>query len=173
MPRSSRHRPRGAEGLLAVLNRQVSIENIQKTVADISRSRSRRCTRRSASVPWPSAAGRDGVGEGAQPAEPSEIGEASGPRPHDRLHACRKTQELRETDQDFARDYPNCSKYSWLSALNPCKPVHRLGPGRMPRFCPQLRLFTGPFAPISKSLNSLIASTNSELSRSGPSPVSC
>jgi chromosomal replication initiator protein len=35
-----------------------------------------------------------------------EIGEAFGGRDHTTvLHACRKTQELRETDQEFARDY--------------------------------------------------------------------
>jgi chromosomal replication initiator protein len=35
-----------------------------------------------------------------------EIGEAFGGRDHTTfLHACRKTLELRETDQEFARDY--------------------------------------------------------------------
>jgi chromosomal replication initiator protein len=35
-----------------------------------------------------------------------EIGEAFGGRDHTTvLHACRKTAELRENDQEFARDY--------------------------------------------------------------------
>jgi len=35
-----------------------------------------------------------------------EIGEAFGNRDHTTvLHACRKTQELRDADQEFARDY--------------------------------------------------------------------
>jgi chromosomal replication initiator protein len=93
--------------LLAVLNRQVSIENIQKTVADyfkikVSEMYSKKRFR---SVARPRQVAMALSKELTQQSLP-EIGEAFGGRDHTTvLHACRKTQELRETDQDFARDY--------------------------------------------------------------------
>jgi chromosomal replication initiator protein len=93
--------------LLAVLNRQVSIENIQKTVADyfkikVSEMYSKKRFR---SVARPRQVAMALAKELTQQSLP-EIGEAFGGRDHTTvLHACRKTQELRETDPEFARDY--------------------------------------------------------------------
>src|SRR5688500_9481870 len=90
--------------LLAVLNRQVSIENIQKTVADyfkikVSEMYSKKRFR---SVARPRQVAMALAKELTQQSLP-EIGEAFGGRDHTTvLHACRKTQELRETDQEFA-----------------------------------------------------------------------
>ena len=93
--------------LLAVLNRQVSIENIQKTVADyfkikVSEMYSKKRFR---SVARPRQIAMALAKELTQQSLP-EIGEAFGGRDHTTvLHACRKTLELRENDQEFARDY--------------------------------------------------------------------
>jgi chromosomal replication initiator protein len=93
--------------LLAVLNRQVSIENIQKTVADyfkikVSEMYSKKRFR---SVARPRQVAMALAKELTQQSLP-EIGEAFGGRDHTTvLHACRKTAELRETDSEFARDY--------------------------------------------------------------------
>ena len=93
--------------LLAVISRQVSIENIQKTVADyykikVSEMYSKKRFR---SVARPRQIAMALSKELTQQSLP-EIGEAFGGRDHTTvLHACRKTAELRETDQDFARDY--------------------------------------------------------------------
>ena len=93
--------------LLAVLNRQVSIENIQKTVADyfkikVSEMYSKKRFR---SVARPRQVAMALAKELTQQSLP-EIGEAFGGRDHTTvLHACRKTQELRDTDQEFARAY--------------------------------------------------------------------
>ena len=93
--------------LLAVLNRQVSIENIQKTVADyfkikVSEMYSKKRFR---SVARPRQVAMALAKELTQQSLP-EIGEAFGGRDHTTvLHACRKILELRETDQEFARGY--------------------------------------------------------------------
>ncbi len=93
--------------LLAVLNRQVSIENIQKTVADyfkikVSEMYSKKRFR---SVARPRQVAMALAKELTQQSLP-EIGEAFGGRDHTTvLHACRKIVELRDTDQQFARDY--------------------------------------------------------------------
>src|SRR5205085_418486 len=96
---------RGAlKDLLAVLNRQVSIENIQKTVADyfkikVSEMYSKKRFR---SVARPRQVAMALAKELTQQSLP-EIGEAFGGRDHTTvLHACRKTQELRETDEQCA-----------------------------------------------------------------------
>ena len=93
--------------LLAVLNRQVSIENIQKTVADyfkikVSEMYSKKRFR---SVARPRQVAMALSKELTQQSLP-EIGEAFGGRDHTTvLHACRKTVELRESDPEFARAY--------------------------------------------------------------------
>jgi len=93
--------------LLAVLSRQVSIENIQKTVADyykikVSEMYSKKRFR---SVARPRQVAMALAKELTQQSLP-EIGEAFGGRDHTTvLHACRKVLELRDGDQDFARDY--------------------------------------------------------------------
>ncbi|QJR13219.1 chromosomal replication initiator protein DnaA [Usitatibacter palustris] len=93
--------------LLAVISRQVSIENIQKTVADyykikVSEMYSKKRYR---SIARPRQVAMALSKELTQQSLP-EIGEAFGGRDHTTvLHACRKIVELREGDQDFARDY--------------------------------------------------------------------
>jgi len=93
--------------LLAVISRQVSIENIQKTVADyykikVSEMYSKKRYR---SIARPRQVAMSLAKELTQQSLP-EIGEAFGGRDHTTvLHACRKTAELREIDQEFARDY--------------------------------------------------------------------
>ncbi len=93
--------------LLAVLTRQVSIENIQKTVADyykikVSEMYSKKRFR---SVARPRQVAMALAKELTQQSLP-EIGESFGGRDHTTvLHACRKVQELRDGDQEFARDY--------------------------------------------------------------------
>jgi chromosomal replication initiator protein len=93
--------------LLAVLNRQVSIENIQKTVADYFKIKvsDMYSKKRFRSVARPRQVAMALAKELTQQSLP-EIGEAFGGRDHTTvLHACRKTAELRESDQEFARDY--------------------------------------------------------------------
>ena len=93
--------------ILNIANRQVSVEGIQKTVAEyfkikIADMHSKKRTR---NVARPRQVAMALAKELTQQSLP-EIGEAFGGRDHTTvLHACRKTQELRETDQEFARDY--------------------------------------------------------------------
>jgi chromosomal replication initiator protein len=93
--------------LLAVLNRQVSIENIQKTVADyykikVSEMYSKKRVRSLARPRQMAMA----LAKQLTPMSLPEIGEAFGGRDHTTvLHACRKVHELVESDQSFARDH--------------------------------------------------------------------
>jgi chromosomal replication initiator protein len=93
--------------LLAVLTRQVSIENIQKTVADYFKIKvsDMYSKKRFRSVARPRQVAMALAKELTQQSLP-EIGEAFGGRDHTTvLHACRKVQELRDTDQEFSRGY--------------------------------------------------------------------
>lgn len=93
--------------LLAVLTRQVSIENIQKTVADYFKIKvsDMYSKKRFRSVARPRQVAMALAKELTQQSLP-EIGEAFGGRDHTTvLHACRKILELRDTDQEFARGY--------------------------------------------------------------------
>lgn len=93
--------------LLAVLNRQISIENIQKTVADyykikVSEMYSKKRVRSLARPRQIAMA----LAKDLTPLSLPEIGDAFGGRDHTTvLHACRKVQELVETDSDIARDH--------------------------------------------------------------------
>jgi chromosomal replication initiator protein len=93
--------------LLAVLNRQISIDNIQKTVADyfkikVSEMYSKKRVRSLARPRQIAMALAKDLTSMSLP----EIGEAFGGRDHTTvLHACRKVQELIENDQDIARDH--------------------------------------------------------------------
>ena len=93
--------------LLAVLNRQISIENIQKTVADyfkikVSEMYSKKRVR---SIARPRQIAM-ALAKDLTPMSLPEIGEAFGGRDHTTvLHACRKVQELIGNDQDIARDH--------------------------------------------------------------------
>jgi chromosomal replication initiator protein len=92
--------------LLAVQNRQVSVENIQKTVADyykikVSEMYSKK---RSRNVARPRQIAMALAKELTQLSLP-DIGEAFGGRDHTTvLHACRKVASLRATDTDITRD---------------------------------------------------------------------
>jgi len=92
--------------LLAVQNRQISVENIQKTVADyykikVSEMYSKR---RSRNVARPRQIAMALAKELTQLSLP-DIGEAFGGRDHTTvLHACRKVASLRATDTDITRD---------------------------------------------------------------------
>ena len=95
--------------LLALQDRLVSIENIQKTVAEyfqikktdlLSKRRTRTVTR-------PRQVAMSLSKEITNHSLP-EIGEAFGGRDHTTvLHACRKVKELRESDRDIDEDYIN------------------------------------------------------------------
>jgi len=92
--------------LLAMQNRQISIENIQKTVADyykikVSEMYSKKRTR---NVARPRQIAMALAKELTQMSLP-DIGEAFGGRDHTTvLHACRKIMDLRTTNGDISRD---------------------------------------------------------------------
>ena len=93
--------------LLAVQNRQVSIENIQKTVADYHKIKVAEMysKKRVRSLARPRQVAMALAKELTSLSLP-DIGEAFGGRDHTTvLHACRKIRELMETDGDLARDY--------------------------------------------------------------------
>jgi chromosomal replication initiator protein len=93
--------------LLAVLTRQVSIDNIQKTVADyykikVAEMYSKKRVRSLARPRQVAMA----LAKELTPMSLPEIGEAFGGRDHTTvLHACRRVQELVEADQTLARDH--------------------------------------------------------------------
>jgi chromosomal replication initiator protein len=93
--------------LLAVLNRQVSIDNIQKTVADyykikVAEMYSKKRVRSLARPRQIAMA----LAKELTPMSLPEIGEAFGGRDHTTvLHACRKVQQLVEADHMIARDH--------------------------------------------------------------------
>ncbi len=93
--------------LLAVLNRQISIDNIQKTVADyykikVAEMYSKKRVRSLARPRQIAMA----LAKELTPMSLPEIGEAFGGRDHTTvLHACRKVSELVEADHVVARDH--------------------------------------------------------------------
>jgi chromosomal replication initiator protein len=93
--------------LLAVLNRQISIDNIQKTVADyykikVAEMYSKKRVRSLARPRQIAMA----LAKELTPMSLPEIGEAFGGRDHTTvLHACRKVQQLIEADHMVARDH--------------------------------------------------------------------
>jgi chromosomal replication initiator protein len=93
--------------LLAVQTRQISVENIQKTVADYYKVRVSEMfsKKRSRIVARPRQVAMALAKELTSLSLP-DIGEAFGGRDHTTvLHACRKIAELRSTQPDIARDY--------------------------------------------------------------------
>lgn len=98
--------------LLAVQNRQISIENIQKTVADyykikVSEMYSKKRTR---NVARPRQVAMALAKELTQLSLP-DIGDAFGGRDHTTvLHACRKITDLRTTNGDISRDVTSLLK---------------------------------------------------------------
>jgi chromosomal replication initiator protein len=103
---------RALRDLLALQDRQVSIDNIQRTVAeyysikiaDINSKRRNRTIARPRQIAMALAK------ELTNHSLP-EIGDAFGGRDHTTvLHACRKVAELRESSTDVAEDYKNLSR---------------------------------------------------------------
>ena len=95
--------------LLSVQNRQISIENIQKTVADYFKIKVAEMysKKRMRSLARPRQFAMAIAKELTSLSLP-DIGEAFGGRDHTTvLHACRKIQELIENDSEVARDYTN------------------------------------------------------------------
>jgi chromosomal replication initiator protein len=93
--------------LLAVQTRQISVENIQKTVADYYKVRVAEMfsKKRSRTVARPRQVAMALAKELTTLSLP-DIGEAFGGRDHTTvLHACRKIAELRSTQVDMARDF--------------------------------------------------------------------
>ncbi len=95
--------------LLALQDRLVSIDNIQRTVADYYKIKVAEFSskRRSRSVARPRQLAMALAKELTNHSLP-EIGDAFGGRDHTTvLHACRKIKELRETDNDIREDFKN------------------------------------------------------------------
>ena len=95
--------------LLALQERMVSIENIQKTVAEYYKIKKADLLskRRTRTVTRPRQVAMSLSKEITNHSLP-EIGEAFGGRDHTTvLHACRKVKELRESDSDIDEDYVN------------------------------------------------------------------
>jgi chromosomal replication initiator protein len=95
--------------LLALQDRQVSIDNIQRTVAEYYKIKIADLTskRRSRSVARPRQVAMSLSKELTNHSLP-EIGDAFGGRDHTTvLHACKKIKELRESDADIHEDYKN------------------------------------------------------------------
>jgi len=95
--------------LLALQDKLVTVENIQKTVADYYKIRvaDLHSKRRSRSITRPRQLAMALAKELTSHSLP-EIGDAFGGRDHTTvLHACRKVGELRETDSRFSEDYAN------------------------------------------------------------------
>ncbi len=99
--------------LLALQDKQVSIDNIQRVVADYYKIKvaDLLSKRRSRSVARPRQVAMSLAKELTNHSLP-EIGNAFGGRDHTTvLHACRKIKELRETDTDIAEDYKNLLRH--------------------------------------------------------------
>jgi chromosomal replication initiator protein len=95
--------------LLAIQDRQVGLDNIQKTVADYYNIRigDMHSKRRTRSIARPRQVAMALAKELTNHSLP-EIGDAFGGRDHTTvLHACRKIEELRETSRDIREDYNN------------------------------------------------------------------
>lgn len=95
--------------LLAIQDRQVGIENIQKTVADYYKIRvgDMHAKKRTRSIARPRQVAMALAKELTNHSLP-EIGDSFGGRDHTTvLHACRKIEELRESNRDIREDYNN------------------------------------------------------------------
>jgi len=102
--------------LLALQDRQISLDNIQRTVAEYYKIKlaDLLSARRSRSVARPRQLAMALAKELTNHSLP-EIGESFGGRDHTTvLHACRKIKELRDSDPDMHEDYKNL--YRSLSA---------------------------------------------------------
>ena len=98
--------------LIALQDRLVNVENIQKTVAEYFKIRvaDLLSAKRTRSVTRPRQAAMALSKELTNHSLP-EIGQLFGGRDHTTvLHACRKVQELKESDSKFAEDYSNLKR---------------------------------------------------------------
>lgn len=98
--------------LIALQDRLVNVENIQKTVAEYYKIRvaDLLSAKRTRSVTRPRQAAMALAKELTNHSLP-EIGQLFGGRDHTTvLHACRKVQELKESDSKFAEDYSNLKR---------------------------------------------------------------
>ena len=99
--------------LLALQDKQVSIDNIQRVVAEYYKIKisDLLSKRRSRSVARPRQVAMSIAKELTNHSLP-EIGDAFGGRDHTTvLHACRKIKQLRETDADIREDYQNLLRH--------------------------------------------------------------
>lgn len=99
--------------LLALQDKQVSIDNIQRVVADYYKIKTNDLLskRRSRSVARPRQVAMSLSKELTNHSLP-EIGNAFGGRDHTTvLHACRKIKELRESNNDISEDYKNLLRH--------------------------------------------------------------
>ena len=99
--------------LLALQDKQVSIDNIQRVVAEYYKIKisDLLSKRRSRSVARPRQVAMSIAKELTNHSLP-EIGDAFGGRDHTTvLHACRKIKQLRETDTDIREDYQNLLRH--------------------------------------------------------------
>ena len=95
--------------LIAIQDKLVTIDNIQKTVAEYYKIRvaDLHSKRRNRSITRPRQLAMALCKELTNHSLP-EIGDAFGGRDHTTvLHACRKIEELRESDQRMAEDHAN------------------------------------------------------------------
>jgi len=95
--------------LLALQDRQISLDNIQRTAAEYYKIKlaDLMSKRRSRSVARPRQVAMALAKELTNHSLP-EIGDSFGGRDHTTvLHACRKIKELREADSDIREDYQN------------------------------------------------------------------
>jgi chromosomal replication initiator protein len=95
--------------LLALQDRQVSLENIQRTAAEYYKIKVADILskRRNRSVARPRQMAMALAKELTNHSLP-ELGDSFGGRDHTTvLHACRKVKELRESDSDIREDYKN------------------------------------------------------------------
>lgn len=100
------------QDMLAVYDRLVTLENIQRTVAEYYKIRIHdlNAKKRSRSVARPRQVAMALAKELTNHSLP-EIGEAFGGRDHTTvLHACRKIKDLRETDSRISEDYNNLAR---------------------------------------------------------------
>ena len=98
--------------LIALQDRLVSVDNIQKTVAEYYKIRvaDLLSPKRSRSIARPRQAAMALAKELTNHSLP-EIGQFFGGRDHTTvLHACRKVVELRESDNKFAEEYNNLKR---------------------------------------------------------------
>src|SRR5690606_7100738 len=95
--------------LFALHDKMVTIDNIQRSVADYYKTKTRDMIskRRNRSVARPPRMAMMPSKELTNHSPP-EIGDAFGGRDHTTvLHACKQVKNLRQSSQDFAEDYNN------------------------------------------------------------------